>query len=166
MPLAPEATLVNLERSLTAWIETHLRGTAGLTVFYGAGPVLPRPGTLAAWVHVDYLWGLRSDYGRQVDRTQLGARTHGVLNLSLCQRRTMLATLTDMAALRDRVMGFFEVGQTIPLRNYAVVGTPVIGACLVPARATEPDVDDGLVSGLIVKVLSIPLAYSEAWTLV
>ena len=114
MPLAPEAQLVNLERSLTAWIETHLRGTAGLTVFYGAGPVLPRPGALAAWVHVDYLWSLRSDFGRQVDRTQLGARTHGLLNLSLCQRRTSLATLTDMAALRDRVMGFFQVGQTLP----------------------------------------------------
>ena len=166
MPLAAEAQLVNLERSMTAWIETHLRGTAALTVFYGAGPVLPRPGGLAAWVHVDYLWSLRSDYGRQVDRTQQGARTHGLLNLSLCQRRTHLTTLTDLALLRDKVMGFFQLGQTIPLRDYGAVGTPVLGACIIAARATEPDVDDGLVSGLIVKVLSIPLTYSEAWTLV
>lgn len=161
MPLAPEAKAANLEKSLTAWIEAQLRTAAGLQVFYANSPLQERPNE---WVQVDYLWGLRRDFARQVDRTQLGARVHDILNLNLCKKRSSITNIYALALLRDAVMPVFQIGQTIPLRNYDVGGTPVIGIIIVDG-ATENDTDNGFVSGVMVKALSISLQHTEAYTL-
>lgn len=160
MPLSPEAKAANQEHSLTAWIETHLRTAAGLTVFYAMQPIATRPDE---WVHVDYLLGMRRDFGRQVDRTQHGSWVHGTVQLSVCKKRTSITNLTNMAGLRDKVLAAFQIGQSIPLQDYAAVGTPTIGIFAV-TNVTENLVDDGLESGVMVLVLSIEVSYMEAYT--
>ena len=162
MPLSPEAKTVNLEKSLAAWIDAKVRVLAGLAVFYSDAPLATRP---TEWVHVDYLLGLRRDAGRQLDRTQLGNRVHGAVQLSLAKKRTSITDLYAMGLLRDAVMPYFQWGQTIPIRNYGAAGNPEISAFEVGATG-ERDTDDGLSSGVMVKVLDVALTHVEAYTLV
>ena len=122
MPLAPEARLANLEKSLVAWIQAKLVTTAGLSVFYAGASIGDRPNE---WVHVDFLWGLRRDFGRQIDRTQLGSQVHSILQLSLAKKRAIITNLYSMAVLRDKVVAAFHVTQAIPLRDYDTGGAPL-----------------------------------------
>ena len=162
MPLAPESRDTNLEKSLVAWIQAQLVAGAGLAVFYDQSPPADRP---SAWVHVDFMLGMRRDFGRQISGTQLGSQVHGLVQLSLCKQRVTLTNLYGMAAFKDTAIAAFQIAQDIPLRNYDVGGLPVIGVITVE-DITENDTDDGYESGVIVKVLSVGITYVEAYTLV
>jgi len=162
MPLGADAKTANLEKSLTAWIQAKLVTLAGLTVFYGMAPIATVPDE---WVHVDYVWDLRADSGRQVGATQLGHRAHSLLQVSLCKKRTSITNIYALAVLYDKVVPYFQVGQTIAIRDYDTGGTPEVGSFIVGNRSIA-DVDDGLASGVIVRALSIPLTHIGLYTLV
>ena len=166
MPLVPEAKDTNLEKSLVAWNQATLVTVAGLPVFYDQDPPRDRPNE---WVHVDFLLGMRREFGRQISRTQWGSQVHSLLQLSLCKKRPTGTTVTfrhSMAGMKDAVMAYFQVPQDIPVRDYDAVGVPVIGIMSVSTPPTSVDTDDGYTSGVIVTVVSVPLTYVEAYTLV
>ena len=116
-----------------------------------------------AWLQVDFLLGLRQEFGRQIDATRHGGRGHGVVNLLCCQKRGVQVDLYALATLRDSAMAAFQQGQAIVLRDYDTGGTPDIGIIIVH-ETTEAQPDDGFVSGLIVRALSIHISYTEAYT--
>ena len=96
MSLLAEGLATNQEKSLSLWLDTHLVGTEGLTLFYASSIIATRP--LTPWVHADYLLGMRRQFGRQIGRravggTSFGSRVHGFLNLNLCQQRVSLTRL-------------------------------------------------------------------------
>lgn len=161
MALGAESKAANLEISLTVWLRTQLVTGAGLTVFIGMDVATTRP---AQWVQLDYLLGLRTDYGRQVGQ-RFGGRAHGLLQTSLCVKRASMTDVYAMARLQDTVSASLQEGQAIPLNDYATVGTPTIGHIELGAT-TQADVDTGLESGVVVRVLSTALMYSTAWSLV
>ena len=162
MPLQPEAREGNIERSLTEWIRAKLVTIEGLTVHFSDAPVDTRSDE---WVHVDYLLGMRRQFGRTIDGARLGNRAHGIINLNLCKRRQSITNLYALATMRDKVAPYFQTGQTIPLKDYDVGGTPEIGRLLVH-ETTQGDVDSGLESGVMVRALSVNLSYIEAYTLI
>jgi hypothetical protein len=157
--LQAESKQSNLAASLTAWLRAKLVTIEGVTLFLGSEPVTTRP---AQWVHVDFLFGLRRTEGREVG-TRRGARSYGLLNVLLCVKREGLSNVYAMEHLRDKAGAYLQPGQMIPLRDYGAVGTPVIGAleCL---GLSETSVDDGLTTGLMVRALSVDIAYTEAFT--
>lgn len=161
MALQAESKAANIEASLTTWLRAQLVTGAGLTVFIGMDVATTRP---AQWVQLDYLLGLRTDYGGIVG-ARFGGRSHGILQASLCLKRASLTDVYAMARLHDLVAAVLQEGQTIPLKDYATVGVPTIGAIELGAT-TVNDVDTGLDSGVIVRVLSTALVHSTAWSLV
>jgi hypothetical protein len=158
--LGAESKQSNVETSLTVWLRAQLVTTAGLTVFIGMDVATTRP---AQWVQLDYLLGLRTDYGRQVGQ-RLGGQSHGLLQTSLCLKRASITDVYAMARLHDTVATYLQEGQAIPLKDYATVGTPTIGYIELGAT-TQADVDTGLESGVVVRVLSTALVHSTAWSL-
>lgn len=159
MPLEPESKQANLETSLTVWLRANLGTAAGLTVFLGMQPSTTRPNQ---WVQLDYLLGLRHDWGGLIG-LHYGGQAHHLLQTSLCLKRDAVTDVYAMARLHDLVAGYLQEGQTIPLRNYGVSGNPLLGAIAVGAT-TSVDTDTGLESGVIVRVLSTELVSSTAWT--
>src|SRR5687768_867717 len=108
MPLSPEAKETNLEKSLVAWIQAKLVTIGSLQVFYVPDPQRDRP---PEWVQVDFILGMRRDFGRNVDSTKLGNQVHSLLQLSLCKQRPTGVTVTlrhAMAALNDAVIAYFQ----------------------------------------------------------
>lgn len=162
MPLTADAKAANLEKSLTAWIQTKLVTLAGLTVFYGTAPLATTPDE---WVHVDYLLDLRSDFGRQIGPTHLGSRVHDIVQLSLAKKRTSITNIYALALLRDKVTPYFQRGQTIPIRNYDDVLVPEVGSFVVD-ETSSASVDDGLASGVMVQALSVSMTHMALYTLV
>lgn len=160
MALQAESKLSNIEISLTVWLRANLVTIAGLTVFLGMEPVTSRPNQ---WVHLDYLLGLRRDFGGIVGSRQ-GGRSHGILQASLCLQREAQTDIYAMARLHDTVAAYLQEGQTIPLRDYGTSGGPTIGRIECGAT-TSIDTDTGLDSGVIVRVLSTAITHSTAWSL-
>jgi hypothetical protein len=159
MPLQPESKEHNLAASLTAWLRAKLVTIEGVALFLGGEPVTTRP---AQWVHVDFLFGVRRTEGREVG-TRRGARAYGILNVLLCVKREGLSNVYAMEQLRDKAGAYLQPGQSIPLKDYGTGGNPTIGAieCL---GLSEASVDDGLTTGLMVRALSVDIAYQEAFT--
>jgi hypothetical protein len=159
--LQPEAKHSNIETSLTVWLRAQLVTGAGLTMFLPDEPPTPRP---AQWVHVDYLLGLRHEFGGTVG-SRFGGVAHGLLQLSLCVKRDAITNLYAMARLHDTVMAFLQPGQAIPLRDFGTSGGPLLGHIEV-GGTTVTAADDGATSGVVVEVLSVEIEHSTAWTLV
>lgn len=151
----------NLTKSLNAWVHQHLVVLEGLTVHYADEPEGARP---LEWVDVHYLFALRRDFGRTVGHA-LGARAHALLNLNLCRKRETITDIYAMAQLRDKVIPYFLPNQAIPVRDYDAVGMPEIASvlCLSWQQAA---VDDGRLSGVMVRNLSVEVTYTEAFTVV
>ncbi len=167
MSLLAEALATNQEKSLSRWLDTHLVGTEGLTVFYASSVIATRPDQ---WVNIDYLLGMRRQFGRQIGRraiggTSFGSRVHGFLNLNLCQQRVSLTSLYALAHMRDAVLPYLCISQKIPILDFATVGTPEVGRFVVE-DVTEQDTDGGYESGIMVKTLSIAVHYIERHGLV
>ena len=161
MALQPESKRSNIETSLTVWLRAQLVTGAGLTMFLPDEPATPRP---AQWVHVDYLLGLRDEFGGTVG-SRFGGVAHGLLQLSLCLKRDAITDLYAMARLHDTVRAFLQPGQGIPLRDFGTSGAPMLGHIQVGAT-TVTAVDDGATSGVVVEVLNVEIEHATAWTLV
>jgi hypothetical protein len=132
----------------------------GITVFVGMDVATARP---VQWVQLDYLLGLRTDFGGQVG-ARYGGRSHGLLQVSLCLKRANVTDIYAMARLQDAVMVYLQEGRIIPLRDYETSGAPTIGGVEL-GKTTVADTDTGLDSGVIVRVLSTELVHSTAWSL-
>ena len=161
MALQAESKASNVETSLTVWFRAQLVTTAGLTVFVGMDVATTRPNE---WVQLDYLLGLRADFGGRVG-SRFGGRSHGLLQTSLCLKRASMTDVYAMARLQDTVATYLQEGQTIPLRDYGTSGGPTSGAIELGAT-TANDTDTGLDSGVVVRVLTTELMHSTAWSLV
>jgi hypothetical protein len=161
MALGAESKAANVEISLTVWLRAQLVTIAGLTVFIGMDVATSRPNQ---WVQLDYLLGLRSDFGGQVG-TRFGGQSHGLLQTSLCIKRASLTDVYALARLQDTVATSVQEGQTIPLRDFGTTGSPTIGVIAL-GSTTVADTDTGLDSGVVVRVLTTELVHSTAWGLV
>jgi hypothetical protein len=159
--LQAESKLANIETSLTAWLRANLVTGAGLTVFLGMEPMTTRP---VQWVQLDYLLGVRQDFGGIVG-SRYGGRSHGILQVSLCLKRDAITDIYAMARLQDQVSAYLQAGQTLPLRDFGTSGGPTIGRIELGAT-TSVDTDTGLETGVVVRVLSTELWHSTAWSLV
>jgi hypothetical protein len=162
MALDAGTKALNITKSLAQWCQETLTVQEGLPVYIEDTPDDSRP---AQWVDIDVLLSLWQEFGRTVGPTHLGARSHGILNMNLCVKREPQTNIYVLSALRDKVIPYFLPSQTIPIYDYDTAGHPAVGRVLCLSW-NQADVDDGQVSGVMVRNLTVALTHTEAFTLV
>lgn len=151
-----DSRIDNIERSLTAYIQTQIVTGLSLPMHFPRMEELEvvKNGTASRWGDASYI-GLEPASGpmRDIDSYLMEGRFLCNINLFERDDHRRLAlngtTAYSLTTLADNVAQAFAAWTAIPIRNYAAVGTPQVGAMVVltqPMPITIPTPEDLSVS--------------------
>jgi hypothetical protein len=163
--LRPGSRLVNIEKSLNAYIHTQLVTGLGLSVRF---PRQDLWNTLPVrWVQVDYL---PMPTPRPTTRVRVGlGQDRELLVTANCLEQlpprtdnSGLAGLYTLSVLADQVMDVFGPQAHVPIRDYATLGDPIVSA-LHFRRVTQMPVPVPQGLPLEQRNVSVFLGYAEEY---
>lgn len=136
--IATESQIANIEQSLTAYIQATIVSGLGLPMRFPRGERLDSvvDDNTSQWGEVDY-FGLAPATDPMRNTTSFRMEGRFLCNINLFEnddhRRFGHAGVTaySLTVLADTVAALFAAVATIPIRDYAAVGTPVVGALRV-----------------------------------
>lgn len=129
--LTPATRLDNIERSLNVYIEANIKVGMGLVVIY---PRSQRTQVMPAhWVMVDYQKLAPLSTVWQSGTGIRGALTDHVVVLNIFEKDDDRkagggSTVYTLPGLASTISDFFSTNATVSVRDYAAVGTPVVGS--------------------------------------
>ena len=163
MTLAPEGRRANLAKSLNAYFATLFLSTLGVQVHFPDDPGVFTP-SAARWVRLDYLFGTTREWmGSLTDSGAQGNVVTGLININCCEIVSRMTDRYALDALQDAIRDTLGEGASIPIRDYATGGTPVVGYASIRATNENP-VQDGRgadSSGIKIQNLSYTIVYLE-----
>lgn len=127
--IAPASRLENIEKSLNVYFQTELITALGLTVIF---PRAERVGVLPnQWIELDYFQLSDQTRVSKSSSGRRGARSHFLINANCYEqddaRLDGSATLYTLTAIVDIVRNKLAPNLTVPVLDYEIGGTPLVG---------------------------------------
>lgn len=159
--------LENIAKSINVFINTKLTQGFGYTVYYMGQD---RIGTLPKrWVEADLMILNAIDIVSTGPGQKLSVWKECAINLNCFEQAetgTGGSNLYALMTMAEKVREVFLPGTGIPIRDYAAVGTPQVGALMVWEMPVLTDVPTAPDAGIVQINVRVPLRYHEVYNIV
>jgi hypothetical protein len=164
----------NIIASLEKYVQDNLVTTDSVAVGFPGVPFEPR--SKDSWAELTYLKQAHKSVFRRVDATNRGGDASLLIQfLCFARRRTSTGATVHRAAcarIRDKILGRFQLGREIDVKDYAASGTTVVDNLCVVRVENEPltvgqhimasiEGGSGSAQGLDAWAITIELQYVE-----
>ena len=138
MTLHPTGKLENLKASIDKYIYTKLASNDSITVDWqgGSGQNLEN---VSEWIAPKML-NARREYLGMVTNSYDGENVEILLNINIFVKKQEDTNYNRLYELRDNVAKYFQLGQTITLKDMATSGYPYAGTFIVREIDTDSEV--------------------------
>ena len=138
MTLQPTNTYKNIKASLEQYMYTNLASNDSMTVDWQNSKGLELE-NVDEWIAPRILRG-NNPYRGHVTSSNKGTETDIILNINIFLRKNSTTNAHRLWELRDQVAQYFELNQTINLKNYASAGFPNTELFIVREIMTDQEI--------------------------